>query len=304
MIVKLHGLVAATHTPFDANGDLNLRIVEKLAEHLTRSGIHVAFIGGSTGECHSLTVKERQLLAQKWADVTRGSNLKIVVHVGANCLSDARLLASQAQTLGAFAIAALSPSYFKPDSLDTLVACCAEIAGEAPEVPFYFYDIPALTGVSFPMPDFLEFAAARIPTLAGIKFTNPDLMAYQKCLHAQGGRFDLPWGVDEYLLAALVLGGAGGVGSSFNFAAPIYHRMIAALHKGDLVAARTEQYRAVQLIDLLTGFGYIGAAKVLMGFLGIEVGPARLPHAGLSAEQTLQLRTSLEHYGYYELLKP
>src|SRR5262249_51432209 len=148
---------------------------------------------------------------------------------------DARALAAQAQSLGAAAIAALAPSYFKPKSLDTLVACCGEIAGAAPSLPFYFYDIPALTGVHFPMPEFLAVAPERVPTLAGIKFTNADLMAYQRCLHVQGGRFDIPWGVDEYLLAALALGAVGGVGSSFNFAAPLYHRMLAAFAQGDRV---------------------------------------------------------------------
>ncbi len=285
MTIKLSGLVAATHTPFDSDGQLHLRVVGTQAEHLLRNGVRTAFVGGSTGESHSLTVEERLLLAQRWGEVVRGSELRLVVHVGSNCLADARRMAAQAQTLGAAAIAALAPSYFKPRSLDALVACCADIAAAAPALPFYFYDIPALTGVQFSMPEFLALAADRIPTLAGIKFTNADLMAYQKCLHAQDGRFDIPWGVDEYLLAALVLGAVGGVGSSFNFAAPIYNRMIGAFQRCDLATARTEQFRSVQLIELLAGYGYLGAAKTVMGFLGVEVGPARLPNANLTAEQ-------------------
>src|SRR5438876_2417164 len=58
---------------------------------------------------------------------------------------------------------------FQTADLDTLVDWCAGIASAAPEIPFYFYDIPALTGVSFPMPDFLAQGSARIPTLAGLK---------------------------------------------------------------------------------------------------------------------------------------
>jgi N-acetylneuraminate lyase len=303
LTIKLHGLVAATHTPFDVDGQLNLRVVEKQAEHLLRTGVRTAFIGGSTGESHSLTVEEREQLAQRWADVARGSDLRIVIHVGSNCLSDARSLAAQAQRLEAVAIAALAPSYFKPKSLDALVACCAEIAGAAPAVPFYFYDIPVLTGVQFPMPEFLAVAADRIPTLAGIKFTNADLMAYQKCLHTHDGRFDIPWGVDQYLLAALTLGGAGGVGSSFNFAAPIYHRMMTAFQRGDLTTARTEQFRSVQLIDLLAGYGYIGAAKAIMGFLGVAVGPARLPNTNLPTEQIEHLWASLDDLGFFNWLR-
>lgn len=300
MSIKLHGLVAATHTPFDADGQLNLRVVEKQAEHLLRHGVRMAFIAGSTGESHSLTVEERMLLAQRWAEVVRGSDLRFVVHVGSNCLADARRLAAQAQDLGAAAIAALAPSYFKPRTLDALVACCAEIAAAAPAIPFYFYDIPVLTGVQFSMPEFLSHAPKRIPTLAGIKFTNADLMAYQKCLHAQDGHFDIPWGLDEYLLAALALGASGGVGSSYNFAAPLYHRIIAAFQRGDLATARAEQFRSVQLIETLARYGYLGAAKALMGFLGVDVGPARLPNATLTGQQPTQLRADLEALGSFD----
>ena len=73
----------------------------------------------------------------------------------------------QAEQLGATAISALAPSYFKPRSLAALIDCAAEIAAAAPKTPFYFYDIPSLTGVNFFMPDFLAQACDRIPTLAG-----------------------------------------------------------------------------------------------------------------------------------------
>jgi N-acetylneuraminate lyase len=303
MTTKLTGLVAATHTPFHPDGSLNLAAVEIQAEHLAHTGVRAAFVGGTTGESHSLTVDERLALTGRWSEVARGSSLKLVVHVGGNCLADARALAAQAQELKADAIAALSPSYFKPKSLDTLIACCADIAAAAPGVPFYFYDIPSMTGVTLPMAEFLETAQSRIPTLAGIKFSNPDLMAYQRCLHAGGGRFDMPWGTDEYLLAALAVGAVGGVGSTYNFAAPIYTRLIAAFETGDLATARAEQFRSVQLVDLLTASGFMSAAKAVMGFLGVPVGPARLPHANLTAEQSADLRASLERMGFLDWVR-
>jgi N-acetylneuraminate lyase len=303
MTAKLHGLVAATLTPFKSDGQLNLPVVAKQAELLLRNGVNTVFICGSTGESYSLTVEERLALAQRWSEVARGSALRVVVHVGSNCLADARTLASQAQSLGTTAIAALAPNYFKPKSLDDLIACCGEIAGAAPALPFYFYDIPMLTGVHFSMPEFLSLASERIPTLAGLKFTNADLMAYQRCLHTHGGRFDIPWGLDEYLLAALALGAAGGVGSSYNFAAPVYHRMMAAFSKGDLVTARKEQFRSVQLIELLAASGYIGSAKMVMGLLGVEVGPARLPNANPTMEQRGQLKMKLEQLGFFDWIR-
>jgi N-acetylneuraminate lyase len=93
------------------------------------------------------------------------------------------------------------------------------------------------------------------------------------------------------------------VGSSYNFAAPLYHRMIAAFSQGDLVIARAEQYRSVQLIELLAGFGYIAAAKAVMGFVGVDVGPARLPNANLTLEQRTQLHASLERLGFFDWVR-
>jgi len=295
----IHGLVAATHTPFLADGSLNLPIVETQAAHLSASGVKFAFICGSTGESHSLTVEERRALAVRWMEVTRGSALKVIVHVGANCLADARALGSQAQELGAAAVSALAPSYFKPRSVAALVDCCAEIADGCPELPFFYYDIPALTGFTLPMPEFLAQARDRIPNLTGIKFTNADLMMFQQTLRFDGGAFSVPWGCDEYLLAALALGATGAVGSSYNFAAPVYHRVIAAFARGDMPAARDAQFQSVQLIALLASRGYLGAAKATMKMLGVDVGPARLPNASLDAAQQASLRADLERLGFF-----
>ncbi|MFM1768373.1 MAG: hypothetical protein RJA22_902 [Verrucomicrobiota bacterium] len=299
----LSSLVAATHTPFRSDGSLHLPVVEKQAAHLLQQGVRFAFIGGTTGESASLTVEERLALARRWMEVTQGTDLRVVVHVGANCLADARALAAQAGQLGAAAISALAPSYFKPRSLDLLIACCADIAAAAPATPFYYYDIPVLTGVSFPMTDFLAQAPAHIPTLAGLKFTNPDLMAYQLCLRVAGGRWDLPFGVDEHFLGALAMGARGAVGSGYNFAAPIYLRLMKAFAAGDLATARTEQFRGVQLVQLLASHGYMGAAKAVMGMLGVEVGPPRLPNASLSPDQAKTLRGQLETLGFFDWLR-
>ena len=300
MNIKLHELVAATHTPFHADGSLNLAVIERQAEHLLRDGVRTVFIGGTTGESHSLTLDERRALAVRWFEVTRGTPLRVIVHVGGNAISDARMLAAQAQELNAAAISALAPSYFKPRTIDDLVACCREIAAAAPGTPFYYYDIPVLTGVTLSSPDFLDAAATKIPTLAGIKFTNPDLMAYQRCLHSHDGKFDVPWGTDEYLLGALALGALGAVGSTYNFATPLYLHMWDAFRRGDLAAARAEQFRSVQLVKCLASFGYVGAAKALMTMLGVDVGPPRLPNAQLPPEQHVPLRRELESIGFFD----
>ena len=303
-VPRLTGLVAATHTPFHADGSLNLAAVEKQAEHLARHGVGAVFIGGTTGESASLTLEERRAVAKRWCEIARGGALKVIVHVGSNCLADSRALAAEAESFGATAISAVAPSYFKPRSLELLTASCAEVAASAPKTPFFYYDFPALTGVAFSMADFLAMAGPRIPTLAGIKFSNPDLKSFNECLHADDGRWDMAWGTDESLLAVLALGATCAVGSTYNFAAPVYHRLVAAFERGDLAAARAEQWRSVELVKLLGGFGFMAAAKATMGMLGIDVGPARLPNGNLTAEEKISLRGGLEKLGFFGWVAP
>jgi N-acetylneuraminate lyase len=300
---KLTGLVAATHTPFQSDGALNLSAVEKQADHLLRNRVETAFIGGTTGEWSSLTLDERRQLTNRWIEVTRDSRLKVIVHVGANCLADSQVLARQAQQLGAFAISALAPSYFKPATISLLVQSMAEIANAAPELPFYYYEIPSLTGIALSPSAFLEQGVEQIPNLAGVKFTNTNLMEFQLCAAVSNHGFDIPFGVDEMLLAGLSMGAVGAVGSTYNFAAPLYHRLMGVFATGDLATARIEQFRSVQMVAVLARRGYMGAAKALMAMLGVDVGPARLPHGHLPTDQQSALKRELEELGFFNWLK-
>src|SRR6185503_10202657 len=108
------------------------------------------------------------------------------------------------------------------------------------------------------------------------------------------------WGCDEFLLAAVALGATGAVGSTYNFAAPIYHRVLSSFAAGDLGSARLEQFRAVQVIQILVRHGFIASTKAVMAMLGVDVGPARLPHPHLSSEQTTALQSELEKLGFFD----
>jgi N-acetylneuraminate lyase len=296
--MKLHELVVATHSPFHPDGSLAPEVVASQAAFLKTNGIKTIFITGSTGESHSVTTDEKIQLYKAWAVAGKANGLSVIAHVGSNCIEDSKILARRAEELDFTAISALAPSYYKPGSLTALIDCCAAIAAEAPSTPFYYYDIPVLTGVNFQMEAFLREAPTRIPNLAGIKFTNPDLVSYRRSLDAAGTRFDLPWGVDETLLAALATGARGGVGSTYNWAPRLYLDLIEAFNRGDLAEARHLQSVAISMIDAIAATGFLGTAKALMARLGVPVGPARLPLGNPSDAQMDALMIRLEELGF------
>ena len=297
---KFTGLCTATHTPFHADGSLNLAVVERQAAFLRSHGITSVFIGGTTGESSSLTAAERAELNDRWAVVGPAAGIDVVVHVGANCLTEAAQLAAHAEKNQAKAVSMIAPSYFKPRTLNDLVASCAMVAKAAPRTPFYYYDIPGMTGIGgFPVDAFLQAASPVIPNLAGVKYSNPDLDAMRRAQALEGGRFDLPFGVDERFLAALRAGATAGVGSTYNFNPGPLQRVIAAHAKGDAALAEAEQAKVQPVVDILAKRGYMGAAKALMGHLGVPLGPARLPNGNPDAAETKQMLGELEAIGFF-----
>jgi len=301
---ELKGLVAAPFTALRADGGLNLDLIAHQAAALADNGVQGAFICGTTGEGFSLTTEERLQVAERWIAVAP-KQLKVIVHVGHNSIGESRKLAAHAAQTGAHAVATIGSTFFRPATTELLVEFCAQVASAAPGLPFYYYHMPALTGVNLSMIEFLRLGARRIPNLAGIKFTDENLMSYAQCLHFDGGRFNILFGRDEILLAALALGATGAVGSTYNYMAPIYHRLIEAFQAGDLGVARRWQMLSIQIIAVMARHGGLPAGKAMMKLAGLDCGPVRPPLRNLSAEEFEALRRDLDHAGFpAQVLKP
>lgn len=295
-------LHAAPFTPFDDRGDLALDRIPALADHLVRSGVSGAFVCGSNGEGPNMTEAERMAVAQAWVQAARG-RLRIFVHVGHPSIRTAQTLTEHAQAIGADAASAVAAFYFKPDGVEGLVDSIGAIASAAPDLPFFYYHIPALTAVSLDMVAFLEAADGRIPNLAGIKYTAPTLWEYQACLGACDGRYDILFGLDEMLLAALAVGARQAIGSTYNFAGPLYLQVIDAFERGDLDEARRRMARLVEMVRVLLRFPPIPAQKAIMNAIGHDLGACRLPLPGLTRDQVDDLIGSLTLIGFFDDLK-
>jgi N-acetylneuraminate lyase len=164
---KIEGLIAAAFTPFYEDGSLNLELIPSLVDKLVADGVKGIFVCGSNGEGPNMTSEERMKVAEAFVKAAN-RRLLIIVHVGHSSIAEAKVLAAHAAEIGADAFSSVAAFYFKPTTVENLANCMIEIAGAAPELPFYYYHIPMLTGVGMDMIEFLEYAGPRIPNLAGI----------------------------------------------------------------------------------------------------------------------------------------
>lgn len=273
---KVKGLIAAAFTPMLEDGSVNHTLIQPLVDKLVEDGLTGIFVCGSNGEGPNMTTAERMAVAESFVKAAQ-KRLLIFIHVGHSSIAEAKILAAHAQKIGADAISAVAAFYFKPTQVQNLADCMAEIASAAPQLPFYYYHIPHLTGVGMDMIEFLKIAGPAIPNLAGIKYTATTLHEYQACLNFENGKFDILYGLDEMLLPALAVGAQGAIGSTYTFAAPLYLQTIAAFRSGDMAKAQVSHAYMVEVIRILVKYPPIPGQKAIMDMLGWNLGPCRLP---------------------------
>ena len=301
-ITHLQGLIAAPFTPMHPDGSLNLGIIPAYYHLLKANGVTGAFICGSTGEGVSMTTREKMQVAEAWAACSnQDGDFKVMMFLGGTCIADCIDLARHAREIGLYAISFTGPFYFKPANVEMLAQSCIAIAESVPDMPFYYYHIPVLTGVNFAMFDLLQAVDGRIPNFSGIKYTHEDFMDFQTCRNFSNGKYDMLWGRDENMLSALALGTKGAVGSTFNYAAPLYYAMIEAFSNNDLKKAGELQQRSIDMIRLLGKYGGIATGKAYMKLVDMDCGEFRLPVKNMSAAQFEAFKADVKDLDFGDL---
>ena len=297
---KIKGLINAPFTPFYENGEVNFEPIEAYANMLVKNGLKGVFINGSSGEGYMLTYDERIALAEKWVSVAP-EGFKVLVHVGSTVVKDSNKLARHAQEIGAFGIGAMASPFPKVGRIEELVKYCEEIASGAPQLPFYFYHIPALSGVFLPMLPLLEAVDGRIPNFAGIKYTYESIYEYNQCMLYKDGKFDMLHGQDETILPVLAMGGAqGGIGGTTNYNGRELVGILDAWEKGDLVTAREKQNFSQDVINVIVNYrGNIVGGKRIMKLIGLDLGKNRTPFRNMSDDEEASMKKELEAINFF-----
>jgi N-acetylneuraminate lyase len=297
--LRMTGLVAAVVTPMDAKGELNLEVVPRVVDHLEKDGITGIYIAGSTGEGMSLTDEERRAVAEAYVGTAKG-RMKTFVQVGHNSLKASAELAGHAEAIGADAVSATPTGYFKVSGEVELVESLLPIVEAAPKTPFYYYHIPFLSGVTLDPMKFTDVAMDRLPTFCGIKYSDGGSLYNLPLLEKVAPGLEFLSGSDEAYLMSVAQGFRAAVGSTYNYAAPIYDHVRNALSVGDFERARLWQRRALEMLGAMFSTCGRASLKVMMQMVGIDCGPVRRPIDPASAGQVAALQKQLEEMGWFE----
>ncbi len=289
--MKLGGILPAAVTPIDEEERFRFSAFEKLLERLYTAGAHGVYVSGNTGEGLTQPLEDREKVID--AAVRNSPRDKLVIaHVGAWRTADAIRLAKHASRLGVAAVSSLPP--VGEYSFAEVKQYYADLAA-ASDVPLLVYYYPAFSHAisSFnALQELLE-----IPNVAGIKFTGFDLYTLSLVKEAGAAVFN---GHDEVLVAGLLMGADGGIGSFYNLVPELFVELYEKAARGDWPAARAAQARINELIRLTLRFPMLAAIKKMLEWSGIACGPCLRPRRRLTDEEEQQLADALAASSFAE----
>ncbi|TFE36864.1 N-acetylneuraminate lyase [Paraburkholderia dipogonis] len=278
-VSRLSKLHAALLTPYDAKDKVSVRCLHRLVAHVKQQGIEGFYVGGSTGEGLLQSIEERQTIFAEVAEAAAGSAL--IGHVGAISTRDAQTLAKSCAALGYDAVSAIPPIYFSHKK-DAVIGYYKDIIEAAGGTPLIVYNIPAMSGVTFTLDDLGRLL--ELPGVIGIKQTSIDMYQMEQLSRIFPGKLLLN-GYDEMLLAGLVSGAKGGVGSTYNVMGARYLELAAKAKAGDIGGAAKIQSQCNAVIDELVRVSVFPGMKYLLYRQGvIETPMCRRPLVTLSSD--------------------
>ncbi len=279
MLNKYKGIFPAFYACYDDEGNVSVERTKELVEFLIEKGVAGLYVGGSSGECIYLSVEDRKKTLEAVMEVARG-RIRIIAHVACNNTKDSCELARHAQSVGADAIAAIPPIYFRlPER--AIAKYWNDISAAAPDTDFVIYNIPQLAGVALTLPLLDEMM--KNPRVVGVKNSSmpvQDIQMFKRQAAMAGKELVVFNGPDEQFVSGRLIGADAGIGGTYAVMPEVFVAMDKALEAGNFERARLLQNAANEVIYAMCsakGNMYAVAKAVLRLRTGKDFGSVRAP---------------------------
>ena len=266
---RFRGVIAATATPFNEDGSLNLSVVPQFVDFLLTGGVSGLMVGGTTGEFVAMNSEERLATIEAFVKAVEG-RVPVIAHVGHSYRAEAVRLAGEATLRGADALTAIAP-YYHGATPAAIGEAMSEVMAAAPATPFFVYDYPDAAGKAVGF-DLFASLLDREPSLAGVKLsvgTFDEVLPYRAVLD----RVCVAVGNDLLLPAASALGVTASVSGNATAFPDLLSRVHRNLQDSD---PSPEEESVLRLIAEVSHAGAPDRLHELLVLRGVDVGPSRV----------------------------
>ncbi len=241
---KYKGVIPAFYACYDEEGSISPEGVKALARYFVEKGVKGVYVNGSSGECIYQSVEDKKTVLENVMEAAKGK-LTVIAHVACNNTKDSMELARHAESVGADAIAAIPPIYFRlPEH--AIAQYWNDISSAAPNTDFVIYNIPQLAGVALTMNLFAEMR--KNPNVIGVKNSSMPVQDIQMFKAAAGDDYVIFNGPDEQFISGRVIGAEGAIGGTYGAMPELFLKMDELVREGELGRAKELQYAVNEII--------------------------------------------------------
>lgn len=291
---ELKGLGVAMVTPFTKNGEVDVKGLKNLTEHIIQGGADYLVVLGTTGESVTLTKEEKKIVIDTILSSNNGRK-PVVLGIGGNNTREVANQLSRTDIHGVDAILSVTPYYNKPNQNGLYEHYKA--LSESSKLPIILYNVPGRTSVNM-LPETVSKIAFECRNIIGIKEASGNVEQVMSVIQQTPKEFLVISG-DDGLTLPLIAAGADGVISVVGNAFPKeFSAMVNAALNAQMEEARALHYRLLDIIHLLFKEGNPTGVKEVLAQLDVCENYLRLPLVEASDALSDQLRREMIDQGF------
>lgn len=285
------GSGVAIVTPFDKNGEVDYKALEKLLDFHVENSTDAIIICGTTGEAAAMSEKEHiDVIAHTVKYINK--RIPVVAGTGSNDTAFGIELSKEAERVGADGLLTVTP-YYNKTTQKGLVKHFTAIA-DSVNLPIILYNVPSRTGLNITPATLFELS--KVDNIVGIKEASGNISQAAK-MASLCPDIDIYSGDDEMTVPVLSLGGKGVISVLANVAPKETHDMVYKFLEGDTKGALKLQLNAIELIDALFIEVNPIPVKAALKLMGLDTGVLRLPLCEIDDSHLEILKKAMINYG-------
>jgi 4-hydroxy-tetrahydrodipicolinate synthase len=285
-------VLTAMVTPFDKGLKIDFEALEKIVEHLIKTGTNTIVVAGTTGESPTLDHAEKSELLKAVVSITK-KRAKIIMGTGTNDTARSVEATQEAEASGADGALVVAPYYNKPSQAG-LLAHFGEVAKNT-KLPIIMYNIPSRTGITISVDTIVELSQ-KYKNIHAVKDSTGTVEHAGEIASAARQDFAVYSGDDYLTLPFLAVGGCGIVSVASHLVAPDIQAMQDAFFSGKLDQARAMHCHLLPLFKGIFAAPNPTCVKYALSKMGLCSEHLRLPLVPLDSAQKQTMDKLLVRY--------
>ncbi len=290
---KFKGTGVAIVTPFNKDGSIDYKSLNKLVDFIIKGGVEYVVVLGTTGESVTLSKEEKQSVVTHVIENVN-KRVPIVLGLGGNNTQEILSAFKKSSDFNNIdAILSVSPYYNKPNQRGIYQHYKA--IAEASPLPVILYNVPGRTSSNVTADTTIKLATD-FKNIIAVKEASGNLEQCMKIIKHRPKDFLVISG-DDMLTLPMIAAGADGVISVVANAFPKdFSEMTRQILAGNVKEAQKLHYKLTDIIEQLFADGNPAGIKAVLEMMKICSPTVRLPLVNVNKATQNALKEMVEMY--------